>query len=110
MVSNASEDFPDPDRPVNTTSRSRGTDSVKSFRLCSRAPLMVMRSIGTFFSGLRKVDDEGRRGGGHQAAALPHHPALGDAGAAAGVKHCSNRLQALAYSARAYEAALQVEA
>src|SRR5438477_416682 len=38
MVSNASEDLPEPLRPVKTTSRSRGMESVTFSRLCSRAP------------------------------------------------------------------------
>src|SRR5579862_145346 len=38
MVSNASEDFPEPERPVKTISRSRGRSSETSWRLCSRAP------------------------------------------------------------------------
>src|ERR671910_3369084 len=38
MVSNASEDLPEPDRPVMTTSASRGIATVTSLRLCSRAP------------------------------------------------------------------------
>src|SRR5690349_16483581 len=38
MVSNASVDLPDPDRPVMTTSASRGSTTVTSLRLCSRAP------------------------------------------------------------------------
>src|ERR1035437_260688 len=38
MVSNASELLPEPDRPVITTSASRGSDREMSFRLCSRAP------------------------------------------------------------------------
>src|SRR5215470_17384819 len=42
MVSKASEDFPEPDRPVNTTSLSRGISTSMFFRLCSRAPLMVI--------------------------------------------------------------------
>src|SRR6266550_197556 len=46
MVSKASDDLPDPDRPVKTTSLSRGMDSVTFFRLCSRAPRMVIWSVG----------------------------------------------------------------
>src|SRR6266568_2912183 len=46
MVSKASEDFPDPDRPVKTTSLSRGIDSVTFLRLCSRAPRIVIWSVG----------------------------------------------------------------
>src|SRR3712207_2175025 len=42
MVSKASEDLPDPDRPVMTTSESRGSSTVTSLRLCSRAPETTM--------------------------------------------------------------------
>src|SRR6185312_4813871 len=42
MVSKASEDLPEPDRPVNTTSWSRGMATSMFFRLCSRAPRMVI--------------------------------------------------------------------
>src|SRR6516225_2640299 len=42
MVSKASEDFPEPDSPVNTTSLSRGISTSIFFRLCSRAPRMVI--------------------------------------------------------------------
>src|SRR3954447_17229625 len=44
MVSNASDDFPEPDRPVMTTSESRGSSTVTSLRLCSRAPATTMDS------------------------------------------------------------------
>src|SRR5579862_8290581 len=40
IVSKASEDLPEPDRPVNTTSRSRGRSRSTFLRLCSRAPRM----------------------------------------------------------------------
>src|SRR2546421_6183055 len=42
MVSKASEDFPDPESPVKTTSLSRGIVRSMSFRLCSRAPRMTI--------------------------------------------------------------------
>src|SRR3954468_23893806 len=42
MVSNASDDLPDPDRPVITTRLSRGSSTVTSLRLCSRAPVTTM--------------------------------------------------------------------
>src|SRR6266480_5536869 len=42
MVSKASEDLPEPERPVNTTSRSRGISRSTFLRLCSRAPRMVI--------------------------------------------------------------------
>src|SRR5690348_1646183 len=47
MVSNASEDFPEPLRPVITTSLSRGIWSVRFLRLCSRAPPILMNSLLT---------------------------------------------------------------
>src|SRR6184192_2021445 len=47
MVSNASEDFPEPLKPVITTSLSRGIFSVRFLRLCSRAPPILMNSLLT---------------------------------------------------------------
>src|SRR6058998_953309 len=44
MVSNAREDLPDPDRPVKTMSRLRGSTRSMCLRLCSAAPLMTMES------------------------------------------------------------------
>src|SRR5688500_20056108 len=44
IVSNASEDLPDPDRPVKTMSESRGRSSETFLRLCSRAPRTMRRS------------------------------------------------------------------
>src|SRR6185369_5633242 len=45
MVSNASEDLPEPERPVITVKRSRGISTLMFFRLCWRAPLTLMRSM-----------------------------------------------------------------
>src|ERR1700730_7009214 len=42
MVSKASDDFPEPDSPVKTTSRSRGISRSTFLRLCSRAPRIVI--------------------------------------------------------------------
>src|SRR5215469_4331508 len=42
MVSKASDDFPEPDSPVNTTKRSRGMSRSIFLRLCSRAPRIAM--------------------------------------------------------------------
>src|SRR5882724_8352784 len=42
MVSKASEDLPDPDSPVMTTSLSRGISTSTFLRLCSRAPRTEM--------------------------------------------------------------------
>src|SRR5690606_10669296 len=38
IVSKASDDFPDPDTPVTTTSAPRGRSTSIPFRLCSEAP------------------------------------------------------------------------
>src|SRR5579859_7171678 len=46
MVSKASDDLPEPERPVKTTSLSRGIDRVTFLRLCSRAPRIVIWSVG----------------------------------------------------------------
>src|SRR5687767_9086505 len=45
MVSKASEDLPDPDRPVNTIRALRGRSRWMFLRLCSRAPRMTRRSV-----------------------------------------------------------------
>src|SRR5262245_2093063 len=45
MVSNASDDLPEPERPVSTTSRSRGISRLTFLRLCSRAPRMLMARL-----------------------------------------------------------------
>src|ERR1051326_3433810 len=47
MVSNASEDLPEPLKPVITTSLSRGIFNVRSLRLCSRAPPIPIISLRT---------------------------------------------------------------
>src|SRR4051812_39440788 len=44
MVSNANDDLPEPESPVNTMSLSRGSSSEMLRRLCSRAPRIVMVS------------------------------------------------------------------
>src|SRR3990172_7343865 len=44
MVSKARLDLPLPDRPVMTTSRSRGSSTVMFLRLCSRAPRTTIES------------------------------------------------------------------
>src|SRR3989442_16033557 len=41
MVSKAREDFPEPDKPVKTISRSRGSSRLTFLRLCSRAPRTI---------------------------------------------------------------------
>src|ERR687891_39605 len=44
MVSKASDDLPEPDSPVKTISRSRGSSRLTLRRLCSRAPLTTSES------------------------------------------------------------------
>src|SRR3972149_6085641 len=80
MVSKASEDLPDPDSPVITTSRSRGISRSMFLRLCSRAPRMTMRSLA-MLPGPRDVETvaEAPPGGRAGAPAEPRPP-----GAAAG--------------------------
>ena len=55
MVSNASEDFPLPESPVNTTSLSRGISRSMFFRLFSFAPLMNISFIFRYADGVRAV-------------------------------------------------------
>src|SRR3990167_5745954 len=45
MVSNAKEDFPDPESPVKTTNFSRGIYKSMFFKLCSLAPLTLITSL-----------------------------------------------------------------
>src|SRR3990167_8176435 len=73
MVSNAREDFPEPLRPVMTTSWSRGISRSMDLRLCSRAPRMTIRSLAieALFYRLRAPraaagDPEDRGPGGHR--------------------------------------------
>src|SRR5436190_6165442 len=77
MVSKASEDLPDPDRPVKTMSESRGRSSETFFRLCSRAPRTMRRSATPVRTFLERSD----RGG------APVFPRLGGATDNAGRMH-----------------------
>src|SRR5436190_7908692 len=45
MVSKASDDLPEPDSPVKTTSLSRGISRSMFLRLCSRAPRVVVARV-----------------------------------------------------------------
>src|SRR5581483_11599684 len=47
MVSNASEDLPEPDRPVMTMSLLRGSSTSMFLRLCSRAPFTTILSMSS---------------------------------------------------------------
>src|SRR4051794_32561749 len=62
MVSNASEDLPDPLGPVNTTTLPRGKDTETFFRLCWRAPTTTSRSMeGGTVSTERRAASQGER-------------------------------------------------
>src|SRR5580692_8299258 len=45
MVSKAKDDLPDPLNPVMTTNLSRGMVRLRFFRLCCRAPPILMNSL-----------------------------------------------------------------
>src|SRR5438270_13425179 len=80
MVSKASDDFPEPDSPVKTTSLSRGMERVTFLRLCSRAPRMVIWSVGirTFGYPLFSRDRRRPARGGDQPPLELLVPALAD--------------------------------
>src|SRR5690348_10693890 len=81
MVSKASEDLPDPDRPVITTRLSRGMSTSMFFRLCSRAPrtesvlpaiLSLMDPDGNGVSvAIRRTQRYSRRGGQNRLGKTP---------------------------------------
>ena len=47
-----SDDFPDPLRPVSTTSLSLGMSTSTFFRLCSFAPLILIYCLESFSCGM----------------------------------------------------------
>src|SRR5678815_4795715 len=66
MVSKASDDFPDPDRPVMTVRLSRGMSTDTPFKLCSRAPrteiwVSMVRSFVPYLFADRKTAGHLRR-------------------------------------------------
>ena len=60
MVSNASEDLPEPDRPVSTTSSPRGMSTLTFFRLCSRAPRTRMKRFWSIIKARSEEPATGR--------------------------------------------------
>src|SRR3954447_10376642 len=75
MVSNASDDFPEPESPVNTMSCSRGSSRSTLRRLCSRAPririvleVSATRPMISGRAGNRTDVRSLRRPGGHTPA------------------------------------------
>src|SRR5262245_11245201 len=85
MVSNARLDLPEPERPVTTTSRSRGISSEMFFRLWTRAPWTAMvvraaeRGLPANSAAERGLPADGAAGRG-----LPADGAAGRAGFAGG--------------------------
>src|SRR6267142_2204332 len=85
IVSKASDDLPEPESPVITTSWSRGISRSTFLRLCSRAPRMTIRSlaIATYYTarGPRQGRGGERRVGPHRAGPPGQVPAVrGDRG------------------------------
>src|SRR5271156_6728577 len=63
MVSKASEDFPDPDSPVKTTSWSRGISTARFLRLWTLAPwTRIDLDIGGIYRFALLDQADGRRG------------------------------------------------
>src|SRR6266852_8479432 len=116
MVSKASEDFPDPDRPVKTTSLSRGMERVTFLRLCSRAPRIVIWSVGIFLISwsprlfLVSCDRKRPAGRGDEPLPGPLDSARGHGSAPPGVDYATGRTQRLAHLRGGDEAQLEVEA
>src|SRR5450759_2503932 len=111
MVSKASDDLPDPESPVKTTSLSRGIDSVTFLRLCSRAPRMVIWSVG-MDSCLFLVSCDRKRSarGGDQLPVPVVDPTLRDHRPAACMDDLAGGAQVLADLRDRDERQLEVEA
>src|SRR5215467_6215532 len=71
MVSKARDDFPDPLRPVMTTSLSRGISTSMFLRLCSRAPLMTIFFMCGGAAGSAGAPPP--QDGSHDEAGFPAH-------------------------------------
>src|SRR5712691_10551485 len=74
MVSKASDDFPEPDSPVKTTSLSRGIVRSMSLRLCSRAPLITISVCCPRGTGFSLPRSRGRVGVGAFLSAMDPSP------------------------------------
>src|SRR5450759_736643 len=111
MVSKASDDLPDPESPVKTTSLSRGIDSVTFLRLCSRAPRMVIWSVG-MDSCLFLVSCDRKRGarGGDQLPVPVVDPTLRDHGPPTCMDNRAGGTQVLADLRARNERQLEIEA
>src|SRR6266850_5597805 len=62
IVSKASDDLPEPESPVITTSWSRGISRSTFWRLCSRAPRMTIRSLAIAVYYTARGPRQGRGG------------------------------------------------
>src|SRR5947208_13051742 len=85
MVSNASDDLPEPDRPVRTISLSRGSSRLMLRRLCSRAPRTTIlsatdaKSTGErAFGGRTSAECRRRADGGAAAPVHVERAVVGD--------------------------------
>src|ERR1700733_5917159 len=80
MVSNASEDLPEPESPVTTVSVPRGISRLIFFRLCWRAPRTTIFVSAMLGAGLpagrspRAPEQAGAPHSGHNAAKVTFQP------------------------------------
>src|SRR5271170_1209858 len=111
MVSNASDDFPDPLGPVMTTSRSRGKVRLMFLRLCWRAPRTTSRSMGVGRASTRRAEVVGEcpKSSGTGASLS----AVSDRGAGAGLaRRCgppTMGTMSLAIQAKNYRGLVEVD-
>src|SRR5687767_7571085 len=70
MVSNASEDLPEPDGPVITVNARRGISRSKPLRLCCLAPRTMIRSFMAAKASERSAPKKRRK-----TSRLPQEPA-----------------------------------
>src|SRR3990170_6719196 len=114
MVSKASDDLPEPDSPVITTSLSRGRSSEMFLRLCSRAPRMEMNlevilwamSEGPGPSARLSLPGVERQGEGPRPLNQRQLLEAGPYGAGLAAEACGNRLHRLAVIMAALEVLL----
>src|SRR6185312_5323150 len=92
MVSNASELFPEPLRPVMTVNVLRGISTLMFFRLCWRAPCTVIRSsiAGKLLWSNEPFERRGGRGvnGRRESSEFNNEQGCGRLPPAGGRSHC----------------------
>src|SRR5260370_30841152 len=103
MVSKASDDLPEREGRVKTTSRSRGISTSMFLRLCSRAPRIAITRVSRIptsltFASRRRARDLSNRAFIDSflglAIARAGVPALGNIGVPAGFRHPNARYPA----------------